>query len=578
MKILVRIYKEARRYWGYILFATLSLFLVTASNLVAPKLMQGMIAILEREGANEGAIGEITRIALLLLCVYAVQLVTRYLNNYYSHVAAWHFVSDIRVKVYNHLQKLSLSYFHDKQTGQLMSRVVNDTNAFEMLIAHSIPQLAGAIIMFIGVTAILFSTNATLALMTCIPIPFIFIGVPIMKRIRSEHKKAQVYIAELNGALQDNLSGIKEIQIFNKQQAELEKVEKHSLKHISALLKALWYSAMFHPSISFLTSLGNVIVVGFGGYLALTRGNLEISEIVGFLIYLSMFYEPVSSFARIIEDMQSGIVGGERIFEILDTEPDVAEKPHAKHMPIASGKLTFENVSFSYRGDIPVLENISFEIPAKKMYAIVGATGVGKTTLTALLPRFYDPIKGRILLDGIDIRDITLASLRDNISMVLQDVFLFNGTIRDNITYGSHSATDEEVENAARVACIHDFIQSLPDGFDTIVDERGVRLSGGQKQRISIARSILSHSSVLVMDEATSAVDTETETEIRKAIAGLSGSRTMLVIAHRLSTVKSADCIIVLNEGKIAETGTHDELVAKNGIYKRLVDKQNIIT
>lgn len=565
----------ARKYWKYIAFSTVSLLIITAANLTAPGLMQRLIGILENGSGNPNLLSDIIKLAIVLAGVYLVQSVSRYFNSYYSHVAAWRFVSDMRVKIYNHLQKLSLSFYSDKQTGQLMSRIVHDTNHFEHLIAHAIPELIGALLTFAGVTTIIFLNNWKLALLTCIPLPFLALATPILHRIRGEHRKAQKHVAELNATLQDNISGIKEIQVFNQQENEKSRIAGLSSKHASAVIKALWYSAFFHPALSFFTSLGNVIVIGFGGYFALT-GEMSISEITGFLMYLSMFYTPISSFARIFEDMQQGIVGAERMFEILDTEPDIKDTDNAVDVPIGAGEIEFKNVSFSYREDIPVLKNLNFKLESKKMYAVVGVTGVGKTTLAALLPRFYDPTEGAIYLDGKNTKDITLSSLRDNISMVLQDVFLFHGTIKDNITFGCKDATEEEIIAAAKTACIYDFVMSLPEKWDTVVGERGMRLSGGQKQRISIARSILSKSSVLILDEATSAVDTETETQIKQAINALTGSRTMLVIAHRLSTVKAADSIIVLNEGEIAEIGSHDELINKNGIYKKLVELQSI--
>ena len=575
MKALLRIYKEARKYWGYIVFSTISLFLITGANLISPGIMQKLVSILESGIKGNTAVKQVAILAILLTAIYLFQSVFRYFNNYYSHLAAWRFVSEIRVKVYNHLQKLSLSFYQDKQTGSLMSRVVQDTRHFEHLIAHAIPELISALITFIGVTIILFFNNWKLALLTCIPIPFLAFATPVLHKIRKQHRKAQKEIAVFNAALQDNISGIKEIQIFNQQENESNRITQLSDKHAGSLIKALWYSAFFHPAIGFLTSLGNVIVIGFGGYLVL-KGDMLISEITGFLMYLSMFYSPISSFARIFEDMQSGIVGGERIFEILDIEPDIKDKENAIDIPIGKGEIEFKNVSFSYRDDIKVLKNLDIKFESKKMYAIVGATGVGKTTLAALIPRFYDPTEGDILIDGKNLKDVTLKSLRNNISMVLQDVFLFHGTIKENIVYGARNATEEEIIKAAKTACIYDFIMSLPEKWDTVVGERGMRLSGGQKQRISIARSILSESSILVMDEATSAVDTETETQIKNAINSLAGSRTMIVIAHRLSTVKAADKIIVLHEGNVAETGTHDELIAKDGIYKNLVKLQSI--
>jgi len=390
------------------------------------------------------------------------------------------------------------------------------------------------------------------------------------------HKQAQVLVADLNSKLQDNFSGIKEIQIFNREDDEYANVRDKAAKHADALIKALFYGAIMHPVIGFLTSIGNVIVIGVGGYLVLFNKGMTISDVVGFLMYLSLFYGPVASFARIIEDMQSGIAGGERVFEVLDAITDVKEKPDAENLGKASGSITFENVSFQYNQDGEVLKNVSFELPAKKMFALVGPTGVGKTTMAALIPRFYDVTNGRILIDGHDIKDLTLKSLRDNISMVLQDVFLFNGTIKENILYGRPNATDEEIENAAKMACIHEFIDGLPQKYETVVGERGVRLSGGQKQRISIARSLLCGSPIIILDEATSSVDTETEQEIQDAIQKIAGSCTLIVIAHRLSTVKRADSIIVLEDGEVKEQGSHDELLAQNGVYKHLVDIQNI--
>ena len=585
MKVIIKVYKSAQKYWKYIIVSSIFSLVTIGLNLITPRLTQNMVKILENNsnstilyniGYNKTALDKIIFIAIILFAAFFLRTVMQFLYSYIAHYAAWNYVADIRSKVYGHLQRLSVSYYHDKQTGQLMSRVMNDTAAFETLIAHTVPETVGSIILFIGVTIILFYTNPVLAGLTCIPIPFILITAPLMKRIRNMHKEAQVLVADFNAKLQDNFSGIKEIQIFNREDDEYVSVNSKASKHASALIKALFYGAIMHPVIGFLTSIGNVIVIGVGGYLVLCNKGMDISEIVGFLMYLSLFYGPVTSFARIIEDMQSGIAGGERVFEVLDAQTDIKEKPGAEILPKVSGNITFENVTFQYNEDGVVLKNVSFEVPAKKMFALVGPTGVGKTTMAALIPRFYDPVSGRILIDGHDIKDITLKSLRDNISMVLQDVFLFNGTIKDNIMYGRPEASDEDIEKAAKMACIHDFIDSLPQKYDTVVGERGVRLSGGQKQRISIARSLLCESPILILDEATSSVDTETEQEIQEAIQKIAGSCTLIVIAHRLSTVKRADSILVLEEGEVKEQGNHEELIEKNGIYKHLVDIQNI--
>jgi len=576
MKILIKIYKKAGRYKLHIFIAAMATLLVTAANLAAPRITQQMIKILQDSGVDTSSMPELVTIALILLVIFVVRAVCQFLSSYVAHVAAWNYVSELHAEIYSHLQKLSIGYYSDKQTGQLMSRVINDTRNFETLIAHAVPELASGVILFVGVSIILFTTNVTLAALTFIPVPFLLFVFPVLKKSRARHKEAQEHVAELNAQLQDNFSGIKEIQIFNRQADESARITATSRKYSKSLIRALFYSAVMHPLIGFATSAGNVIVVGVGGYLVLNNHGMRLDEIVAFLLYLGVFYGPVAQMARLVEDMQSGIAGGERVFEILDTEPDIADSPEAKDVGRLSGNIKFKNVSFKYDDDTETLTDINFIQPANQMYAVIGATGVGKTTLAALLPRFYDVTGGEILIDNINIKDMTLQSLRRNISMVLQDVFLFNGTIGENIRYGNPEASDADVITAAKTACIHDFVSELPLGYDTIVGERGMRLSGGQKQRISIARSLLCNAPILVLDEATSAVDTETEREIQGAIQKIAGSRTLIVIAHRLSTVKRADCIIVLRDGQIAEQGSHAELMEKAGLYKHLVEIQRI--
>ncbi|MDR0222034.1 MAG: ABC transporter ATP-binding protein/permease [Oscillospiraceae bacterium] len=577
MKTLAKIYGKAGKYKLHIIIAAISTLIVTAANLIAPRVTQSMIKILEERSAESGGdVSRLINIAAILFVIFVVRAVCQFLASYVGHYAAWNYVSEIRAEIYSHLQKLSIGYYGDKQTGQLMSRVINDTSNFETLIAHAVPELTSGIILFVGVSVILFATNATLALLTFIPVPFIIFAFPVFKKSRARHREAQEHMGRLNATLQDNLSGIKEIQIFNRQEDEYKKVFDNSRRHAESLIRALFYSAVMHPLIGFATSAGNVIVVGAGGYLVLNNLGMSLDEIVAFLLYLSVFYGPVGTMARLIEDMQSGIAGGERVFEIFETAPDIKDSPDAVHVGVLKGDIEFRDVEFSYGDDSYALKNISFTVPRKNMFAVIGPTGVGKTTLAALLPRFYDATGGEIFIDGIDIKEMTLQSLRKNISMVLQDVFLFNGTIGDNIRYGNSLASDGEIMAAAQTACIHDFISGLPLGYDTVVGERGIRLSGGQKQRISIARSLLCNAPILILDEATSAVDAETEREIQEAIQKIAGSRTMIVIAHRLSTVKRADCIIVLKDGMVAEQGTHSELMEKGGLYKHLVEIQRI--
>ena len=574
MKKLIRLFSFAGPWAHLLVFATIALLIITGVNLLTPEIIRRVIAIME-SGELDSSINQIVRLALVLLSFFVLRAICQFLNSYLSHIASWNMVNRLRCVIYDHLQKLSMSYYHNKQTGQLMSRVINDTNTFENLIAHALPEIITHTITIVGVLIILFSMNPTLALLVCIPIPFIALVSMIPKLMRKYFKRGQELIGELNATLQDNFSGIKEIQVFNKQKYESQKVKEQSTLHVKALIKALFYVGILHPSVAFITTLGTIIVLIAGPMIALSTG-LYISEIVAFLLYLNLFYAPIATLARIMEDVQHGIAGTERVFEILDVEPEIKDSPNAQKVGKLSGQIEFRDVSFSYEEDIEVLDNISFKAEAGQMVAIVGPTGVGKSTISGLIARFYDPVEGEILMDGIDIKDITLESLRNQLSLVLQDVFLFNGTIGENIAYGTSGATDETIREAAKIACVDEFIESLPDKYDTIIGERGVRLSGGQKQRLSIARSVLRNSPILLLDEATSAVDTETEREIQNAIGKIKGQRTLIVIAHRLSTIKRADLIIAMQDGKIAESGTHDELIAKGGVYAALCEYQSL--
>lgn len=574
MRYIVKLIKIAKPYWGYLLLSVISLLAITGLNLLGPWLVRSLIAIITNIKNYPNPQKDILKISLLLIASYIGGIIFQFLRSYYSHYAAWHLVADVRMMVYDKLQKLSFRYFLDKQTGQLMSRVVNDTANLEMLIAHAVPDLLSNLLILIGVATILFIINPILASLSLIPIPFLLLSSTFFaKKIMPIFRKAQKAIADLNADLQDNLSGIREIQLFNKQEKEYEKIRDKVYKHINYLLSALKLSAIFHPTVGFLSSLGNLIVVSVGGIMAL-RGKILVQDIVGFLLYLNMFYQPINALSQILENIQQALAGAERVFEVLETEPEIKEKEGAIELKNVKGKITFENVSFSYNPGIPVLKNISFQINPGEMVAFVGPTGVGKTTIMYLLNRFFDPDTGSIKIDDIDIRDVTLKSLHENISMVLQDVFLFNGTIFDNIAYGKENATLEEVIKAAKIAHAHEFIENLPKGYFTEIGERGIKLSGGQKQRLAIARAVLKNSPILILDEATSSVDTETESEIQKAINNLAGTRTILIIAHRLSTVKRADKIIVLKEGEIVEIGSHEELMKRKGLYYKLCSVQ----
>jgi len=574
MKTLWKLTKEAARYKALYVLAILSTLGLTVVNLTAPKLLSSMTGVVEK-GLDEAGLNQVLLLALGLLIIYLLRILFRFGSNYLTHKAAWHLVGDLRSRLYNKLQSLDLGFFHDKQTGDLMSRVVNDTRDFELLYAHMIPEIITNVVTFVGVLVILLTVNWRLALITCAPIPLILCsGVVFSKIVRPFFKASQKSMGELNAQLQDSLSGLHEIQAFGQEQYESGRVQEKNLAQVGAMLRALRASAIFHPSVEFLSSAGTVLVVFFGGFLAY-RGQLSVEDIVAFVLYLSLFYAPVSGLANLLESLQQSLAGAERVTLILDTPSAIQNAPDAKDMGRANGAVAFENVSFHYSNKIPVLKDISFSCEPGMMVALVGPTGVGKTTATQLISRFYDPVEGRVLIDGQDIKNVTLESLRHNISPVLQDTFLFNGTISENIGYAKPDATQAEIEAAAKAANIHEDIMSMPDQYETKVGERGLRLSGGQKQRVAIARAILRQSPIIVLDEATASVDVQTEKQIQKAIKNLAGKQTIIAIAHRLSTIRDADIILVFHEGRIVERGTHDELLALQGLYYKMHQAQS---
>ena len=573
MKLLWRIAKEAKKYQHLLIIAILSTVALTAVNLIAPRYLSKMVSIVAG-GMTADGLKLIYQLTAILFGLYASRILFRFLASYLAHKAAWVLVQEIRIKVYNKLQSFSIGYFYNKQTGDLMSRVITDTETFEQLYSHIVPESITNALTVVGVTVILLTINWKLALLTSIPIPFILLSAWIfIKKVRPNFQKMQMARGELSAQLLDNFSGMHETQAFGQQERATAQVTEKANKVTTSLLYALKVSGIFHPSVEFLTALGTVIVVGFGGYFAFI-GTINVADIVAFLLYLSLFYAPITNVAQLLESAQQAIAGAERVLEILDTPQPVADAKDAVAIKDVKGQLEFEHVSFSYSGNTKVLDDISFKVEPGQMIAFVGATGVGKTTLTQLISRFYDPTAGRILLDGRDIRTITQESLHRNIAMVFQDTFLFNGTIGENIAFAQPDASQAQIEQAARVARIHDDIMEMPDKYKTRVGERGMRLSGGQKQRVAIARAVICNAPVLILDEATASVDVETEAYIQEAIFDLSGTKTIFAIAHRLSTVRKADVILVLENGKIVQRGNHDELIAQEGIYRRMCRTQ----
>ncbi|MDO4563197.1 MAG: ABC transporter ATP-binding protein [Clostridia bacterium] len=574
LKTVFRLLWEAKKYSAYLVATVAAILLGSALTLYTPQIMRTLISLIQNSDPELPR--KALHLALIFLAASFGQLVMQFCRSYFSHVAAWNFVHDLRTKLYNHVQNLSMSFFHDKQTGQLMSRILSDSETMELFIAHAAADAIANTVLFIGVGVLLFCMNPMLALYALCVVPFVAIGVwyyaaKVRPLFRIRHQKA----AEMSGILQDSLSGIKEIQAFNRQESEFDRFSFASSEVTRYVLAALKRSALVHPLIGFLNQLGTVVVIGAGGALAASNG-IEAADIVAFVLYLSNLYAPINSLARLNEDLQNSLAAAERMFELLDIKSTVADTPDAQDITGVRGEIEFQNVSFCYNDGTYVLRDLSLKIKPSQTVALVGETGAGKSTIASLLVRFYDPSDGAILLDGRDLRTITLRSLHDNVSMVLQDVFLFHGTIEDNIRYGSPEASHEDVVLAAKMANADSFILETERGYNTIVGERGVRLSGGQKQRIAIARALLRNRSVLILDEATSAVDNTTEKLIHEAIDNVIKNRTTIIIAHRLTTIENADIIALIDGGRIIEQGTHEELMELGGKYFALYNTNQV--
>lgn len=567
--------KLSRKYTRELVLTTVTMLALVGVQLLIPWLIKNVIAKLTDGTLSTDTIRFITQISLIALVAFAVRAILQYIRSYASHVAGHGTVSVARRYVYEHLQKLSLRYYEDKQTGQLMSRILNDTDLFERMIAHAIPDVIVSGITLIGVSIILASINWQLTLISLIPIPLIIYALRAYTlKVRPAFKNRQKAVGELNAILADNLSGVREIKAFAHEDLALEQVGTQIDQVYVKNLKALRLMATYSPLFDLAAGIGQLLVIFFGSRMAI-NGTLAVAELVAFFLYLDSFYQPVRNLGNAYEAVQESMAGFERVAEILIEEPEITNPAHPPQQPNrVQGAIRFNNVSFGYNGDELVLKDVSLDIPAGSSVALVGPTGVGKTTLASLLPRFYDVKKGAVTIDGIDVRDWDLDRLHESISMVLQDVFLFHGSIKDNILFGKPNATEEEVIRAAKIANVDEFVSKMPEGYDTLIGERGVKLSGGQKQRISIARAVLKDSPILILDEATSSIDTETEMLIQQALQRLIAGRTTVIIAHRLSTVRNVNKIVALEGNTITEMGTHEELLQKQGLYHKLYTVQ----
>jgi ATP-binding cassette subfamily B protein/subfamily B ATP-binding cassette protein MsbA len=571
------IFKYARRYTLQLTITMIAMLLLVGVQLMVPWIIKTLIEHVTSGQATQTA-QLVTTLSLLGLGIFILRGVLQFLRSYMAHIAGWGVVADLRTHLYEHMQRLSLRFYEDKQVGQLMSQMVNDSDLFEMLIAHALPDVIVNVLTLGGVVIVLASLNWQLLLLSLLPVPVMLIGLRIYARyVRPAFRFRQKELGDLNALLNENITGIREIKAFTREEDELARVGSRIDRYRISLLRALRLMATFSPFIEFSSSLGILVVIYFGGRLA-SQGALEVSDLVAFFLYLEILYQPIRMLSGAWENVQAALAGADRVSELLDEAPEVHDQENALALPgLARGDISFQGVSFAYTQSDIVLENINLDIPAGAIVALVGPTGVGKSTLASLIPRFYDVDSGSITLDSRDIRTLKLSSLRSQVSMVLQDVYLFYGSVRENILFGRPEASHAEVVEAAKIANAHEFIVNLPDGYDTMVGERGVKLSGGQKQRVSIARALLKDAPILILDEATSSVDTETELLIQQALERLIAGRTTIIIAHRLSTIRNADQIVVLDGRHIKEIGTHSDLLAQDGVYRRLYTVQQTI-
>ena len=557
-------------YWKLFALDMSCAFLIAAIDLAFPLIARQFINDIIPNGKLR--IFYIFIIALLILAV--VRAVLNYIIDYWGHIVGTRMERDMRRDLFGHLQTLSFDYFDNVKTGHLMSRIVNDLREISELAHHGPEDLFLSLVMLIGSFIILTTIEWRLTLIIYSFLPLlIWYAILKRKKMTSAFRSVRKRIANVNAQLENSISGIRVAKSFTNEEYEIEKFNEGNREFNSSREFAYKAMAEFFAGIFFLSNILNIVTLSVGGFFVY-RGYINTGDLVAYLLYINFFLQPIRKLTNFTQQFQNGMTGFERFVEIMKVKPSIVDKEDAVALKKVKGKIEFKNVAFKYSAEKFVLSNINLTIMPGETMALVGPSGGGKTTLCQLIPRFYEVNKGKILIDGSNIKDINIKSLRENIGLVQQDIFLFTGTIKENILYGKPNAEDTEVIKAARNANIHDFIMSLPERYDSYIGEKGIKLSGGQKQRISLARAFLKNPAILILDEATSALDSEAEIIIQQALEKLTVGRTVLVIAHRLSTIKNANEIVVLTDQGIKEKGNHDKLIAKDGLYTKLYNAQ----